>query len=539
MLLRGGFATGALEGLGDSAFDDVPDSEQIDAGDLEGDPAIAFRRTLGMFATGVTVLDDPRRGTGARDDRERVHVGLPAAAARAHLPRSPGEDVRDAPRRQPLRGQRARPGADRDVRPLRRPRGPTGPSRAFAVVRDTPLVDGALAHLVARVVRSYWGGDHSLFLGHVEYARYGEGEPLLFHGGRYERLVGDPQLPPPPTGAARPRCSHGATRCDSPPVTCSCRSGEPPTRCCSYRRLRPSSAPAGGEARGGELIGEIGRSTGGPRIATITAVNETDVLSVSREELFAALEAHPDAAIALIGILAGRFRETALGAATGFGLPPGLRRHPTICLLPHAARSIRREPVRRLIDTQQRVAGVRPAIRMKRSTSCPHQSSTSSFARTTPMRPARSSPISSAGATARGALPGYTFVNTGVDGAIPGGVGPVQDGDPMTVFFVGARTSRRRSTGRGARRPCRAAGDERSGRHVRTPRRPARTDRRRRFRGVMSRRERGRTSRRAPRGTLTRQSIAGSSASHGVRYPLSSHSTGKNDSSRERSPWRR
>ncbi len=41
---------------------------------------------------------------------------------------------------------------------------------------------------VTPVARSYWGGDHSLFLGRVEYARYGEGAPLLFHGGRYERL---------------------------------------------------------------------------------------------------------------------------------------------------------------------------------------------------------------------------------------------------------------------------------------------------------------------------------------------------------------
>ena len=65
---------------------------------------------------------------------------------------------------------------------------------SFAVVRETPLVEGALAHFVARVVRSYWGGDHSLFLGHVEYARYGEGEPLLFHGGRYERMLGEPEL---------------------------------------------------------------------------------------------------------------------------------------------------------------------------------------------------------------------------------------------------------------------------------------------------------------------------------------------------------
>ena len=59
----------------------------------------------------------------------------------------------------------------------------------FDVIHDTPLVEGALAHFVANVTRSYWGGDHSLFLGRVEYARYSEGTPLLFHGGRYERLT--------------------------------------------------------------------------------------------------------------------------------------------------------------------------------------------------------------------------------------------------------------------------------------------------------------------------------------------------------------
>ena len=49
------------------------------------------------------------------------------------------------------------------------------PEATFEIVHETPLVEGALAHLVARVVRSYWGGDHSLFLGQVEFARYGEG----------------------------------------------------------------------------------------------------------------------------------------------------------------------------------------------------------------------------------------------------------------------------------------------------------------------------------------------------------------------------
>ena len=39
-----------------------------------------------------------------------------------------------------------------------------GPGPSFAVVHETPLVDGSAAQFVARVIRSYWGGDHSLFL---------------------------------------------------------------------------------------------------------------------------------------------------------------------------------------------------------------------------------------------------------------------------------------------------------------------------------------------------------------------------------------
>jgi predicted enzyme related to lactoylglutathione lyase len=36
-----------------------------------------------------------------------------------------------------------------------------------------------------------------------------------------------------------------------------------------------------------------------------------------------------------------------------------------------------------------------------------------------------------------GGLPGYTYVDTGVEGSIPGGIGPVQGGEPMAVYFVG------------------------------------------------------------------------------------------------------
>jgi uncharacterized protein len=36
-----------------------------------------------------------------------------------------------------------------------------------------------------------------------------------------------------------------------------------------------------------------------------------------------------------------------------------------------------------------------------------------------------------------GAIPGYTYVDTGVPGAIPGGIGPIQGDDGLVTFFVG------------------------------------------------------------------------------------------------------
>jgi flavin reductase (DIM6/NTAB) family NADH-FMN oxidoreductase RutF len=188
--LPGGFAPGALEGLGDSAFDDIPDSEQIDSGDLEDDPAVAFRRTLGMFATGVTVLTT-RAG-------EQVH-GMTANAFMSVSLRPPLVLI-SLDRRAKLCGmlhEGTRYGVSvlaqgqAELSDLFAGRAAERVEPLFEVVRETPLVEGALAHFVARVVRSYWGGDHSLFLGQVEYVHYGNGEPLLFHGGRYVRLSSD------------------------------------------------------------------------------------------------------------------------------------------------------------------------------------------------------------------------------------------------------------------------------------------------------------------------------------------------------------
>jgi len=183
----------------------------------------------------------------------------------------------------------------------------------FVVVRDTPLVEGALAHIVARVVRSYWGGDHSLFLGHVEYARYGEGEPLLFHGGRYERMLGDPELfsKLPPELLDQLLLRGHEERFDAGAVLMS-RGERSETLMLvtagSVAVERPGRTLSLGT---GALIGEIEvLDPGQGRMATITAEEETTCIVVSRAELLEGLVADPQAAIALLEILAGRFRET-------------------------------------------------------------------------------------------------------------------------------------------------------------------------------------------------------------------------------------
>jgi len=58
-----------------------------------------------------------------------------------------------------------------------------------------PLLSGVNAHFVCRNVRQYDGGDHVIFLGEVEDYKYSDGEPLVFHSGRYRLATRHPDIP--------------------------------------------------------------------------------------------------------------------------------------------------------------------------------------------------------------------------------------------------------------------------------------------------------------------------------------------------------
>jgi flavin reductase (DIM6/NTAB) family NADH-FMN oxidoreductase RutF len=60
----------------------------------------------------------------------------------------------------------------------------------FISEQETPLLDRSLAQIILRTVDVHRAGDHYLYIGEVEYLRFGEHErPLVFYGGKYRQIV--------------------------------------------------------------------------------------------------------------------------------------------------------------------------------------------------------------------------------------------------------------------------------------------------------------------------------------------------------------
>ncbi len=51
-----------------------------------------------------------------------------------------------------------------------------------------PLLDGAIAHIECKIVKSYDGGDHTIYVGEVQEIQVEEGQPLIFFHSQYHRL---------------------------------------------------------------------------------------------------------------------------------------------------------------------------------------------------------------------------------------------------------------------------------------------------------------------------------------------------------------
>ncbi|NMM04087.1 flavin reductase family protein [Paraburkholderia sp. RP-4-7] len=59
----------------------------------------------------------------------------------------------------------------------------------FVEKSGTPLIDGSLAHIVARTTAVHEAGDHLLYVGEIEYLQLGEQrKPLVFFSGKYKQV---------------------------------------------------------------------------------------------------------------------------------------------------------------------------------------------------------------------------------------------------------------------------------------------------------------------------------------------------------------
>ena len=61
----------------------------------------------------------------------------------------------------------------------------------FMMEQGVPLLEGAVAHFVVEVIDTHLAGDHTLYIGRVDYLQAYEGKPLVFHEGQYRQLRAD------------------------------------------------------------------------------------------------------------------------------------------------------------------------------------------------------------------------------------------------------------------------------------------------------------------------------------------------------------
>jgi flavin reductase (DIM6/NTAB) family NADH-FMN oxidoreductase RutF len=147
-----------------------------------------YRNTLGRFATGVTVVTalearkthgmtanafvsvslDPPLVLVSLDNRSHMHRILPAAGRY-------GISVLAEDQRAVSDHFAGRTIEDLQVR--------------FVSRAEASLLDGAVAYFVVRVRDVHSAGDHTLYIGTVEYFEQRDDKPLLFYAGKYEQLM--------------------------------------------------------------------------------------------------------------------------------------------------------------------------------------------------------------------------------------------------------------------------------------------------------------------------------------------------------------
>jgi flavin reductase (DIM6/NTAB) family NADH-FMN oxidoreductase RutF len=162
-----------------------------------------FRRSLGQFASGVTVV--------TTRDAEGQPQGLTASSFCSVSLEPPLvlvciDNRIEARRAVQEAGHFAVSVLAESQESVSRQFATGGPEKFNGVellpgTTGAPLVSGALAHIECRLVAAHPAGDHTIFVGEVERLSSAPGRPLLYHGSAYHRLP-DPAEPSAPSALA-------------------------------------------------------------------------------------------------------------------------------------------------------------------------------------------------------------------------------------------------------------------------------------------------------------------------------------------------
>ena len=153
-----------------------------------------FRRVLGHFATGVTILtttDAEGRPTGLTVSAFcSVSLDPPQILVCVDHKSQSYPALRDGGRFAVNILGAEHESISRRFATTRLDKFEEVPFRMGAL--GVPLIEGALAQLECRTVSRHVEGDHTILVGRVEEARSDAGEPLLYYRGKYGRLASTP-----------------------------------------------------------------------------------------------------------------------------------------------------------------------------------------------------------------------------------------------------------------------------------------------------------------------------------------------------------
>ncbi|HWE34358.1 MAG TPA: flavin reductase family protein [Solirubrobacteraceae bacterium] len=142
-----------------------------------------LRTVMGRFATGVTVITTSHRNTiHGMTANAFLSVSLRPPLVLVSLGRCRMAEM--LPRTK-LYGVSVLAHDQEDLAAHFAGQKPSPTPPEFMFHDDVPLLDGALAHLVCRVVDVHTAGDHELWIGEVAHRHERDGEPLLFYTGRF------------------------------------------------------------------------------------------------------------------------------------------------------------------------------------------------------------------------------------------------------------------------------------------------------------------------------------------------------------------